>query len=163
MKLKTERETENSYYPDIETIERLPTPVYDAKGSEVKKYFALGGAKYIEELGEALRQDYAKDVSTAYWKNGAESNRLRLFMRRKLVEDWSNDKGNPTPWSDDFITMNLPEFLKYPALLETQRRDSVREKMRINMEKARQTRAAKYKQKVQSELKTIGRIVSQSP
>jgi hypothetical protein len=163
MKLKTEREMHKNIGPDIDILGQLPTPIYDAKGNDVKKYFALGGAKYIEELGEALRQDWTKDVSMAFWKNGAESNRIRLLMRRKLVDDWSHEKGNPTPWSDEFITLNLPEFLKYPAHLEHFRSDNMRENARIRMEKINQARAAKYKQKVQSELKTIGRIVSQSP
>jgi hypothetical protein len=161
-KTEIKREFEEFSVLPSEDFEQLPTPIYDAKGNEVKKYFAIGGAKYIEELGEALRQDWAKDVSMDYWKDGTKSNRARLLMRRKLVNDWSNEHGNSTPWKENTVIEYLPEFLKYPAAVKEAHKESKLEMARIHLEKANQARAEKYRQKVQSEFKTIGRIVTQS-
>jgi len=158
MKTQTEREFEDFEGLSDSKLEELPTPNYDAKSNEVKKYFAIGTAKYIEELGEALRKDWARDVSMEYWKDGEKSNRARRLMRDKLVEDWSSEQGNITPWTDQTIINNLPDFLKFPKALEYGRSEAGQ----VRAERMRQASAEKYKQKVQNEMKTIGKIVTQS-
>lgn len=157
-KLESEHETEKTLYLDIEKIEQNPTPKYDAKGNEVKKYFAIGGAKYIEELAEALRQDWFYNVPIEHWKK-EYTNRARLLIRKKLTKEWSSDKGNTSPWNDTTLTLHFPEFLRYPGMQTTK----FIETQRINMEKALQAKADKFREKTQSQSKAITKLVELSP
>lgn len=150
------KQTTNNQKEDFDTnrIADKPTPRYDAKGSELKKLTTAIGAKYIPELAEALKQDWFYNVDISYFRKET-SKASRDIIRDRILEDWSKDNGNPTPWNDNTIIMYFPEWLKNPNVKIGA--------VVANLQKANEANAKRYQKKVQEQSRQIERLAVQLP
>jgi hypothetical protein len=139
---------------DVASIENKPTPKYDAKGAELKKFVSAAGAKYIPELAEALRQDLFYNVDISYFRKDT-SKASRDIIRDRIVSDWSKENGNLTPWTEETIKDYFPDWLKNPQYFK----DVALEKLA----KMRAAKAKKYQQRVQEQSRQMERLAVQLP
>ncbi|HEX7178371.1 MAG TPA: hypothetical protein VF220_01510 [Nitrososphaeraceae archaeon] len=87
------------------------TKRYDEVCKRIRKLLDATAQTFIPELCEALAQDWYPDLSKDEIKNNSEA---RDKIRDKVFSEWSNERGNDTPWGERAIRLWLADFVKNP-------------------------------------------------
>src|SRR6185503_97856 len=102
-----------------------PTRHYDAIATNVRKLLSASCQTFIPQLCDALRQDWAPELSDEQIRRQLKFQKL---IRSKIVSEWSKEGGHSEDniWSDKTIPIWFPNWLRNPLQEEVGAKNLVR-------------------------------------